>query len=145
MKEIKEVLLVDDNPADVDLTKDVLKRNPFPSNVHAVVDGIEAMAFLQRQGKYKNAKRPDVVFLDLNLPGKDGRAVLNEVKSNPALRAIPIIIFSTSNAHKDIERSYELGANCYITKPGNLQGFVSTVGALANFWFSCAMLPGKER
>jgi chemotaxis family two-component system response regulator Rcp1 len=145
MKEIKEVLLVDDNPADVDLTRDVLKRNQFPSNVHAVVDGIEATAFLQRQGKYKNAKRPDVVFLDLNLPGKDGRSVLAEVKSDPALRAIPIIIFSTSNAHKDIERSYELGANCYITKPGNLHGFVSTVGALATFWFSCAMLPGKEK
>jgi CheY-like chemotaxis protein len=145
MKQIKEVLLVDDNPADLDLTRDVLKRNPFPSNVHTVVDGMEATAFLQRQGKYKNAKRPDIVFLDLNLPRKNGRSVLAEVKSDPVLQAIPIIIFSTSNAHKDIERSYELGANCYITKPGNLQGFVSTVGALANFWFSCATLPGKEQ
>jgi len=144
MTKIKEVLLVDDNPADIDLTRDALSRSACPSNVHAVTDGIEAIAFLQRKGKYMNAVRPDVVFLDLNLPGKDGRAVLAEAKSDPELRKIPIVIFSTSSAHKDIHSSYELGANCYVTKPGNLQGFVSTISSLANFWFSCATLPGKE-
>lgn len=144
MAEIKEILLVDDNPADIDLTRDILSRNSCRSNVHSVADGIEAIAFLQRQGKYKNEARPDVVFLDLNLPGRDGRSVLAEAKSDPALQKIPIVIFSTSSAHEDIRCSYELGANCYVTKPGNLQGFVSTVSALASFWFSCVMLPGKE-
>lgn len=144
MAEIKEVLLVDDNPADIDLTRDVLSRNSCRSNVHSVDDGIEAIAFLKRKGKYKSALRPDVIFLDLNLPGKDGRAVLAEAKSDPALRKIPIVIFSTSSAHNDVRSSYELGANCYVTKPGNLKDFVSTVGGLASFWFSCAVLPGKE-
>jgi CheY-like chemotaxis protein len=136
---------VDDNPADVDLARDVLSRNPCPSNVHSVGDGMEALAFLRRQGKYANAVTPDVMLLDLNLPAKDGRAVLAETKSDPALRRIPIVIFSTSKAPEDICRSYELGANCYVTKPGNLQGFVSTVDALANFWFCSAMLPKRER
>jgi two-component system, chemotaxis family, response regulator Rcp1 len=144
MSKIKEVLLVDDNPADIDLTRDALSRSSCLSNIHAVNDGIEAIAFLRRKGKYLNAVRPDVVFLDLNLPGKDGRSVLAEAKSDPALRKIPIVMFSTSSAHKDIHSSYELGANCYVTKPGNLQDFISTVGTVANFWFSCAMLPGKE-
>jgi CheY-like chemotaxis protein len=145
MTKTREVLLVDDNPADIDLTKDTLGRSACRSNVHAVGDGIEAIAFLQRTGKYNDAIRPDVVLLDLNLPGKDGRAVLAQVKSDPALQGIPIIVFSTSRADKDIDRSYELGANCYVTKPGDLQGFVATVSALANFWFCCAMLPGKEQ
>jgi chemotaxis family two-component system response regulator Rcp1 len=145
MTEIKEVLLVDDNPADIDLTRDILGRNPCSSNVHAVGDGVEAIAFLKRKGKYKNAARPDLVFLDLNLPAKDGRSVLAEAKSDPALREIPIVIFSTSRAPEDIRRSYELGANCYVSKPGNLQDFVSSVSSVASFWFSCAMLPGKEK
>ncbi|MGH9528557.1 MAG: response regulator [Terriglobales bacterium] len=144
MKKIKEVLLVDDNPADIDLSRDVLSRSSCCSNVHSVGDGTEAMAFLHRKGKYKGAVAPDVVFLDLNLPGKDGRSVLAAAKSDPALRKIPIVIFSTSSAHKDIHSSYELGANCYVTKPGNLQDYVSTVSSVANFWFSCAMLPGRE-
>ncbi len=135
---------MDDNPADIDLSRDVLSRSPCRTNVHSVGDGIQAMAFLQRKGKYESAIRPDIVFLDLNLPGKDGRSVLSEVKSDPALRKIPIVIFSTSSAHKDIHSSYELGANCYITKPGNLKDFVSTLSSVANFWFCCAMLPGKE-
>jgi two-component system, chemotaxis family, response regulator Rcp1 len=144
MPKIREVLLVDDNPADIDLTTDVLGRNSYPSNVHAVLNGLEAIAFLQRRGKYMNSVRPDIVFLDLNLPGKDGRSVLAEAKSDPALQKIPIIIFSTSSAIVDIKNSYKLGANCYVTKPGNLKSFVSTVSGMANFWFSCAMLPGKE-
>ncbi len=135
---------MDDNPADIDLSRDVLSRNPCRSNVHSVGDGIEAMAFLHRGGKYKTAIRPDIVFLDLNLPGKDGKSVLTEAKSDPALRKIPIVIFSTSSAHKDIHSSYELGANCYITKPGNLKDFVATLSSVADFWFCCAMLPGKE-
>ncbi len=135
---------MDDNPADIDLSRDVLSRNSCGSNIHSVGDGIEAMAFLHRKGKYKSAVRPDVVFLDLNLPGKDGKSVLIEAKSDPVLRKIPIVIFSTSSAHKDIHSSYELGANCYITKPGNLKDFVSTLSCVASFWFSCAMLPRRE-
>lgn len=135
---------MDDNPADIDLSRDVLSRNPSPSNVHSVGDGLEAIAFLRRKGKHKSAIRPDIVFLDLNLPGKDGKSVLAEAKSDLELRKIPIVIFSTSSAHKDIQSSYELGANCYITKPGNLKDFVSTVSSVANFWFCCAKLPGRE-
>ena len=144
MTKIREVLLVDDNPADIDLTRDVLSRNSCPNHVNAVGDGIEAMAFLQHRGKYKNAKRPDVVFLDLNLPGKDGRTVLAEAKADKALRTIPIVILSTSKADSDVRATYELGANCYVTKPGNLQDFDATVSTLASFWFGCAMLPGSE-
>jgi chemotaxis family two-component system response regulator Rcp1 len=145
MKEIREVLLVDDNPADIDLTRDALSRNSCPSNVHSVVDGMAAIAFLQQKGEYSNAMRPDIIFLDLNLPRKDGRAVLAEAKGNPRLKNIPIIIFSTSSAHADVRRSYELGANCYVTKPGNLEAFDSTVNTLATFWFCCAMLPREEQ
>ena len=115
-----EILLVDDNPADTDLTSDVMARNGYPSRIHTVVDGVEALTFLRHEGKYANALRPDLVILDLNLPKKDGHAVLAEVKADPVLRKIPIVVFSTSEAPQDIVRSYELGANCYVSKPGNL-------------------------
>jgi two-component system, chemotaxis family, response regulator Rcp1 len=141
-----EILLVDDNPADTDLTREALSRNGCPSYIHAVTDGAEAIAFLRREGKYANARLPDFVILDLNLPKKDGRTVLAEVKADRVLRKIPIAIFSTSEARQDIVRSYELGANCYVSKPGNLQGFISAVTSIAEFWFGLAHLPcGEER
>jgi chemotaxis family two-component system response regulator Rcp1 len=139
-----EILLVDDNPADTDLTSEVLTRAGSPSHIHAVTDGVEAMAFLRREGKYANAILPDLVILDLNLPKKDGRTVLDEVKADPVLRKIPIAIFSTSDAQRDIVRSYELGANCYVSKPGNLQGFISAVTLMKEFWFGLARLPREE-
>jgi chemotaxis family two-component system response regulator Rcp1 len=139
-----EILLVDDNPADTDLTTEVLARNGCPSHIHAVKNGAEAIAFLHRQGKYTNTLRPDFVILDLSLPGKDGRAVLAEVKADPLLRKIPIAIFSTSEARQDIMRSYELGANCYVSKPGNLRDFISAVTSIGEFWFGLARLPHEE-
>ena len=139
-----EILLVDDNPADTDLTGEVLARNGCPSHIHAVVDGVEAIAFLRREGKYANALLPHFVILDLSLPKKDGRAVLAEVKADPVLREIPIVIFSTSEARQDIVRSYELGANCYVSKPGNLPDFISAVTSIGEFWLGLAHLPREE-
>ena len=139
-----EVLLVDDNPADADLTSEVLARNGCHLRMHGVTDGVEAIEFLCRQGKYTNALPPDFVILDLSLPGKDGRAVLTEVKADPDLRKIPIAIFSTSEAPQDIMRSYELGANCYVCKPGNLQDFISAMTSIGEFWFGLARLPREE-
>lgn len=139
-----EVLLVDDNPADTDLTSEVLARNGCPSHIHSVINGVEAVAFLRREGKYADAVLPDFVILDLNLPAKDGRAVLAEVKADPVLRKIPITIFSTSEAPQDIVRSYELGANCYVSKPGNLRDFISAVTSIGEFWFGLVRLPRKE-
>jgi CheY-like chemotaxis protein len=136
-----EVLLVDDNPADSDLICEVLAQCRRPSHVTAVPDGVEAIKFLERQGNYGNARTPHMVLLDLNLPRKDGRAVLAAIKSNPALRKIPVVIFTTSQARQDVVCSYELGANCYVTKPGNLQDFVSALNALAEFWFGFSHLP----
>jgi chemotaxis family two-component system response regulator Rcp1 len=141
---VTEILLVDDNPADTDLTRDVLAHNGCPSHIHAVADGVEAIAFLRREGKHASAVPPDFVILDLNLPKKDGRAVLAEVKGDPVLRKIPIAIFSTSEARKDIVRCYELGANCYVRKPGNLQDFISAVTSIGEFWFGLARLPHEE-
>jgi two-component system, chemotaxis family, response regulator Rcp1 len=139
-----EILLVDDNPADTDLTSDVLARNDSPSHIHAVTNGVEAMAFLRREGEYANAILPDFVILDLSLPKKDGRAVLAEVKADPVLRKIPIAIFSTSKAQEDIVRCYELGANCYVSKPGNLTDFISAVTSIGDFWFGLVRLPSME-
>src|SRR3954463_13059596 len=125
-----EVLLVDDNPADSDLTTEALSRCSCAHEVRAVRDGVQAMEFLHRRGKYANARTPDLVILDLNLPGKDGRAVLAEVKTDPALKRTPVVIFSTSQAKSDIKSSFELGANSYVSKPGNLQEFMCTVTAI---------------
>jgi len=136
-----EILLVDDNPADLDLTIDALAQSPWRIHVSTVSDGAEAMAYLYREGKYSEAIRPHLVLLDLNLPRKDGRAVLADMKSKPALRRIPVVIFSTSQARKDIESSYELGANSYVSKPPTLSEWVSAVKVLNEFWIGCACLP----
>jgi chemotaxis family two-component system response regulator Rcp1 len=140
-----EILLVDDNPADLDLTIDALAQSHWPSHVSTVSDGAEAIAYLRREGKYSGAARPHLVLLDLNLPRKDGRSVLADVKTDPALRRIPVVIFSTSQAAKDIERSYELGANSYMTKPPTLSEWVSAVKLLKDFWIGCACLPREEQ
>jgi chemotaxis family two-component system response regulator Rcp1 len=136
-----EILLVDDNPADSDLTWLVLARSTRPNHISAVYDGEQAMAFLHRSGKHANAVRPQLVVLDLNLPRKDGRAVLDEVKADPELRKIPVVIFTTSRSGRDIARCYELGANCYVSKPGNLDDFRSVVRSIEDFWFGSASLP----
>jgi len=141
MKPAPEILLVDDNPADVGLIREVLATSPHGSHVHGVTDGEEAMAFLHRTGKHAHAVRPDLVVLDLNLPRKDGRAVLAEVKADPDLHKLPIVVFTTSNSGLDIVRSYELGANCYVSKPGNLGDFFAAVQSIEEFWFDFASLP----
>jgi CheY-like chemotaxis protein len=141
MTTMAEILLVDDNPADLDLTIDALAQSPWRIHVSTVSDGAEAMAYLYREGKYSEAIRPHLILLDLNLPRKDGRAVLADMKSKPALRRIPVVVFSTSQARKDIESSYELGANSYVSKPPTLSQWVSAVKVLNEFWIGCACLP----
>ena len=140
-----EVLLVDDNPADIDLTRDVLAKCKWHFHVNAVNAGAEAISLLHREGKYAKAPSPDLIVLDLNLPRKDGRQVLAEVKADPALAKIPVLIFTTSQASSDISRCYQLGANCYLRKPGNLTDFVATVQSMADFWLGFASLPRKEK
>ena len=144
MKELPQVLLVDDNPADVDLAREAFAGGRHQSQISDVADGEEAMAFLHRAGEYANAVRPDLVILDLNLPKKDGRAVLAEAKADVNLRVIPVVVFSTSRSMLDITRSYELGANCYVSKPGNLNDYFSAVQSIEEFWFGSASLPRKE-
>jgi chemotaxis family two-component system response regulator Rcp1 len=140
-----EILLVDDNPADIDLTSEVLAQCKQRFHVNAVNDGAEAISFLRHQGKYSEAPCPDLVVLDLNLPRRDGRQVLSDIKADPALAKIPVVIFTTSQANSDISRSYELGANCYLRKPGNLPEFVAVVQSMAQFWLGFARLPQKEK
>ncbi|MGA8151213.1 MAG: response regulator [Terriglobales bacterium] len=141
MKPAPEILLVDDSPADASLVCQALALSPRGSHIHGVTDGEEAMAFLHRLGKHAHAVRPDLVVLDLNLPRKDGRAVLAEVKADPDLHRLPIIVFTTSSSGLDVVRSYELGANCYVTKPGNLGDFFAAVRSIEEFWFDFASLP----
>jgi chemotaxis family two-component system response regulator Rcp1 len=140
-----EILLVDDNPADIDLTSEVLAQCKQRFHVNAVNDGAEAISFLRHQGKYTEAPCPDLVVLDLNLPRRDGRQVLSDIKADPALAKIPVVIFTTSQANSDISRSYELGANCYLRKPGNLPEFVAVVQSMAQFWLGFARLPQREK
>ncbi len=141
MKPAREVLLVDDNPADLELTAEFLSRSRCSSRIHSVNDGDQAIEFLQGKGKFSAARRPDLIVLDLNLPRKPGRGVLAEIKRDPCLREIPVIIFSTSQAPNDVYASYQLGANSYVRKPGNLADFVATVTTMGDFWFCCADPP----
>ena len=145
MKQVCIILMVDDNPADVDLAREALRGNVHRVQVESVGDGEEAMSFLNRTGIHAEKPRPDLVILDLNLPKKDGRAVLAEVKTDADLRTIPIVVFSTSRLMPDIGRSYELGANCYVSKPGNLKDYVAAVQSIEQFWFGSARLPRKEK
>jgi chemotaxis family two-component system response regulator Rcp1 len=141
MKSRLRLLVVDDNPADVGLTREALLESARHSQITSVEDGVEAMAFLDRRGKYSEAVQPDLVILDLSLPKKDGLAVLASIKARPELRCIPVVIFSTSQLAKDIVRSYELGANCYVSKPGNLKDFFLAVKSIEEFWCGFVNLP----
>lgn len=141
MSSAQEVLLVDDNPADIALIQEALARSERHSKISSVADGEQAVAFLFRRGPYANQVRPNLVILDLNLPKKDGRAVLKEVKSDADLRKIPVIIFSSSQANDDIAKSYQLGANCYVSKPVNLKSYFATLQSIEEFWFGLASLP----
>jgi chemotaxis family two-component system response regulator Rcp1 len=140
-----EVLLVEDNPGDVRLTREALREGKVRNNLSVAPDGVEALAFLRREGKYADAPRPDVILLDLNLPRKDGREVLEEVKSDPALRTIPVVILTSSEAERDIAQAYALHANCYITKPVDLDQFITVVKSIEDFWFTIVKLPPAPR
>ena len=136
-----EILLVEDNPGDVGLTRETLKDSKLLNHMSVVNDGVEAMAFLRREGNHLQAPRPDLVLLDLNLPKKDGREVLAEMKADARLRRIPVVVLTTSSAEQDILRTYDLHANCYITKPVNLDQFGAVVRAIEEFWFTIVRLP----
>jgi chemotaxis family two-component system response regulator Rcp1 len=140
-----EVLLVEDSPGDVRLTREAFKDAKVHINLHVAPDGAEAMAFLGREGKHSNAPRPDLILLDLNLPKKDGREVLEEIKGNPTLKSIPVVVLTTSGSEEDILRSYRLHANCYITKPVGLDGFLKVVKSIDSFWLSVVKLPREAR
>ncbi len=138
-----EVLLVEDNPGDVRLMQEALKDAKVHNNLHVVYDGDDAMSFLRREGKYSGAPEPNLIMLDLNLPGKDGREVLDEIKNDSALKHIPVVIVTTSSAEEDILKSYKLHANCYVTKPVNIEQFIKVVRAIEDFWFTIVKLPAK--
>lgn len=137
-----EILLVEDNPGDIRLTTEVLKDAKLYNNINIAKDGVEALGFLYRRGDYSDAVRPDLILLDLNLPRKDGREVLEEIKTDPALKNIPVVVLTTSSAEQDILKSYSLHANCYITKPVDLEQFSRIVASIEEFWFSIVKLPG---
>ena len=143
MKSPRQLLIVDDNPADIELACEALKQCAPSCQIHSVEDGVEALAFLNRRGSYGNAMHPDLVILDLNLPKRVGLAVLAAMKAGPELRRIPVIIFSTSQLSQDVMRSYELGANCYVCKPGNLTEFFAAMKSIEQFWFGLASLPPR--
>ncbi len=135
------ILLVEDSPADARLIRETMKDYKIVNTLHHVKDGIEAMAFLRREDKYAGMPRPDLVLLDLNMPRKDGRETLAEIKADPDLKRIPVVILTVSNADEDVLNSYNLYANCYITKPLDLEEFVKVVKGVENFWFSIVHLP----
>jgi CheY-like chemotaxis protein len=136
-----EILLVEDSPDDADLTIDALREGKVRNRVSHVEDGVEAMAFLRRQGKHVSAPRPDLILLDLNLPRKNGREVLAEIKQDPDLRRIPVVIMTSSDDEKDIVAAYNLHVNCYVTKPVDLDQFIRVVKSIEHFWFSIVKLP----
>ena len=136
-----EILLVEDSPGDVRLTREALRDAKMHINLNVARDGIEAMAFLKHEGVFSHVPRPSLILLDLNLPKKDGRAVLEEIKNSPELKSIPVVILTTSLSDVDVLRSYNLHANCYITKPVDLDGFLKVVKSIDNFWLSIVTLP----
>ena len=136
-----EILLVEDNPGDVRLTAEALKEGKVRNNMHVVGDGEKALAYLRREGGYEDAVRPDLVLLDLNLPRKDGREVLADMKADDDLKRIPVVVLTTSKAEEDILKTYDLHANCYITKPVDLDQFLRVVQSIESFWLSLVRLP----
>jgi CheY-like chemotaxis protein len=139
-----EILLVDDNPADVTLTQEAFLENKLCNNLNVVNDGVEAMDYLRKRGKYTSVPTPDIILLDLNMPRKDGREVLAEIKADDVLKYIPVVIMTVSKDDKDIRESYRLHANCYVKKPVKFAEFVEVVKAIENFWFSVVTLPSKK-
>ncbi|MBI4509051.1 MAG: response regulator [Deltaproteobacteria bacterium] len=139
-----EILLVEDNPGDVDLTLEALREGKIRNNLRVVTDGVEAIAYLRRQGVHVGAARPDLILLDLNLPKKDGREVLAEVKGDPDLQRIPVIVLTSSDSDQDVMQSYSAHANCYIKKPVDLHRFLEVVQAIENFWLMIVKLPVKS-
>jgi chemotaxis family two-component system response regulator Rcp1 len=140
-----EILLVEDNPGDSRLAKEALKDSKLLNNLSIAEDGVEAMNFLYKKGKYANVPRPDLIILDLNLPKKDGREVLEEIKTNDDLKRIPVVILTISKAEEDILRTYNLHANCFISKPIDLDQFIKVVKSIEDFWLTIVKLPnGKE-
>jgi len=142
MKHI-EVLLVEDDPGDADLTREFLSQGKVIVNLSLVEDGVQAMDYLHQKGEYADAMRPDLILLDLNLPRKDGREVLEEVKNDDNLKQIPIVVLTTSDADEDILKSYNLGANCFVTKPVGLNEFAKIVQTIEDFWFTIVKLPSR--
>jgi two-component system response regulator len=142
-----EILLIEDNPGDADLAREALETSKLYNSLRVVGDGEEAMAFLQKQGEYADAPHPDLILLDLNLPKKDGREVLEEIKADDDLRRVPVVVLTTSSDEQDILKSYNLHANCYITKPIDLEQFTRVVQSIQDFWFSIVVLPpnGKKK
>src|ERR1700723_585942 len=140
-----EILLVEDSPGDVRLTREAIKDAKMHINLHVASDGVEAMAFLKREGRYADVPRPDLILLDLNLPRKDGRQVLEEIKEDSAFMTIPIVILTTSASEEDVLRSYRLHVNCYISKPVDLDGFLKVIKSIDSFWLSIVKLPHEPR
>jgi two-component system, chemotaxis family, response regulator Rcp1 len=136
-----DLLLIEDNPGDVRLTKEALREGPVRINLSVASDGVEAMDFLHRRGKYHNAPRPELILLDLNLPRKSGREVLSEIKADPVLRRIPVVVMTTSTADQDVARAYSLNANCYVAKPIQLDEFLAAIHSIEDFWFGRAVRP----
>jgi CheY-like chemotaxis protein len=139
-----DILLAEDNPGDVDLTLDSFEQLDVPNRLHVVSDGVEALAFVRQEGTYQAAPRPDLILLDLNLPRKDGREVLADLKEDDRYKTIPIVVLSSSEAEADILTSYALHANCYLTKPLDLGGFTKIVRGIESFWLGLVKLPPKE-
>lgn len=138
-----DILLVEDDPGDVRLTQEALREGRMLNRVHVACDGIEALEFLHREGQFSNAPRPDIILLDLNMPRMDGRECLAHIKSDPDLHQIPVVILTTSEADQDVIRSYDLHANCYISKPVDLEQFMKVVKTIKQFWFTIVLLPGE--
>jgi CheY-like chemotaxis protein len=136
-----EILLVEDNLGDARLTREALKEGKVYNNLHWVKDGVEALDFLHKRGKHEGAPKPDIILLDLNLPKKDGREVLQEIKADERLMRIPVVVLTTSKAEEDVLRTYALHANCYVTKPVDLEQFIKVVKSIDNFWLTVVTLP----
>lgn len=137
-----EILLVEDNPADVRLTEEILWEGKTDCRLHSCADGVEALAFLRREGSHAGAVTPDIIILDLNLPRKDGMELLFAIKNDAGLKRIPVLVLTTSESEQDILAAYDLHANCYISKPANLERFVEVIRAIENFWLTIVKLPG---
>lgn len=140
-----EILLVEDSPSDQLLAKEAFSEMGLASTLHIVCDGVEAMAFLRSEGRYAGSPRPDLIVLDLNLPRKDGRQVLSEIKASAELKRIPVVVLTTSESERDIREAYDLHANCYIAKPVDFDAFKRAVQSIRDFWFTIVLLPGRER